>query len=106
MSILENSSIDGMGIDEDGQTLVFMISDHLDWENEGEHLLLLQDKLNAYLGYIEAKEFQEVYPQYEFLFFSIEVYFQYAPTEDCMKFFEVMNQQLEEFNICIVGYYE
>ena len=48
MSILENSSIDGMGIDEDGQTLVFMISDHLDWENEGEHLLLLQDKLNAY----------------------------------------------------------
>ena len=58
MSILENSSIDGMGIDEDGQTLVFMISDHLDWENEGEHLLLLQDKLNAYLGYIEAKDFQ------------------------------------------------
>ena len=38
MSILENSSIDGMGIDEDGQTLVFMISDYL--KNEGEHLLL------------------------------------------------------------------
>ena len=92
MSILENSSIDGMGIDEDGQTLVFMISDHLDWENEGEHLLLLQDKLNAYLGYIEAKEFQEVYPQHEFLFFFVEIYFEYFPTNNYMKFYKIMNK--------------
>ena len=87
MSILENSSIDGMGIDEDGQTLVFMISDHLDWENEGEHLLLLQDKLNAYLGYIEAKEFQEVYPQYEFLFFFYRGLFPICPYRGLYEIF-------------------
>jgi len=28
-----------------------MISDHLAWDNEAEHLFLLQDKINAYLLY-------------------------------------------------------
>ena len=104
MSILENVLIDGMGIRDDEKELVFMVTDHLEWKNEGEHLFLLQDKLNAYLAYIEAREFQDVYPKQDFESFCIEVYFEYSPTENCVKFFEVMNQQLEAFHIKVIGY--
>jgi len=39
------------------------ISDHLPWdEDEGEHLQLLQDKLNAYLRFIESGELIETCP--------------------------------------------
>ncbi|WP_346426369.1 DUF6572 domain-containing protein [Bacillus cereus] len=30
-----------------------MIIDHLDWENTLQHLTLLQDKINAYVSFIE-----------------------------------------------------
>ena len=42
--------------------MILLIADHLDWkENEGEHLFLLQSKLNAYLDYIESGQLFATY---------------------------------------------
>lgn len=55
MSVVEIYQVDAMGISKDGKGLIFMISDQLAWENEADHLFLLQDKINTYFGYIEEK---------------------------------------------------
>ena len=41
MSIIETNKIDAMGISKDGEGLMLMLADHLDWKNESEHLTLL-----------------------------------------------------------------
>jgi hypothetical protein len=57
MSIDSADSIDFATIDKASGNLWLTISDHLPWnENEGDHLELLQNKLNAYLRFIESGE--------------------------------------------------
>jgi hypothetical protein len=57
MSIEQIETIDFATIDKASGDLWLTISDHLSWEqNEGAHLVLLQDKLNAYLRFIESGE--------------------------------------------------
>lgn len=102
MSVVEIYQVDAMGISKDGKGLIFMISDHLAWENEADHLFLLQDKINAYLGYIEEKEFLEVYPNSEFDYYIIELNFRYPITDSCEKYIKVINAQLDEFNIKVI----
>ena len=49
------SIVDLATIDSTSGDLWLTISDHLSWEvNEGSHLVLLQNKLNAYLRFIET----------------------------------------------------
>lgn len=102
MSIIETNKIDAMGISKDGGGLILMLSDHLDWENEPEHLALLQDKINAYLGFIESNQYLDTYPDIVFEYYVIDVRFKYKATEDCLKFFEVINTQLRKYNIQVV----
>lgn len=57
MSIEQVDTIDLVTIDKASGDLWLTISDHLPWEeNEGDHLALLQSKLNAYLRFIESGE--------------------------------------------------
>ena len=64
MSIDETDKIDFTSIDNASGDLWLTISDHLPWdENEGDHLVLLQDKLNAYLRYVESGEVFENVPE-------------------------------------------
>lgn len=71
MSILEKDKIDGMGKEKDGKTLVLMISDHLGWDNEKDHLFLLQEKINMYLSFIENGQYTEVYKDFKPLAFEV-----------------------------------
>jgi hypothetical protein len=57
MSIDQTDVIDFATIDKASGELWLTITDHLPWEeNERIHLDLLQDKLNAYLRFIESGE--------------------------------------------------
>ena len=57
MSIDQTDVIDLAAIDRASGDLWLTISDHLPWDkNEGDHLILLQNKLNAYLRFIESGE--------------------------------------------------
>ena len=102
MSILETDKIDAMGISKDGKGLRLMLSDHLDWENEAEHLNLLQDKINAYLSFIESNQYAQTYPDESFEYYIINVRFKYEASENCLKFVQVINKQLREYNIQVV----
>jgi hypothetical protein len=66
MSILDARVIDMFGLPvSDPGRVELVIADHLDWsvEDEGEHLLLLQEKINAYLRFIESGEILTVIPK-------------------------------------------
>jgi hypothetical protein len=63
MSVDQVDTIDFATIHSDSGDLWLTISDHLPWgELESTHLELLQDKLNAYLRFMESGEIFERLP--------------------------------------------
>ncbi len=62
MSVDQSNIIDAIGTDNDTNSVILTIIDHLIWDNEGKHLLILQDKLNTYLSFIESGELEFTYP--------------------------------------------
>ena len=60
MSIDQADTIDFVTIEKASGDVLLTISDHLDWDQaEGAHLVLLQNKLNAYLRFIETEKLQK-----------------------------------------------
>lgn len=63
MSIEQTGVVDAIGVHQESGKLILTISDHLDWNaNIQEHMLLLQEKLNIYLAFVESGELLEQYP--------------------------------------------
>ncbi|MBC6110685.1 DUF6572 domain-containing protein [Pedobacter fastidiosus] len=62
MSVIQVDKIDFIGIDGKTKKVALTISDHLDWDDEYYHLSVLQEKINAYLRFIESGEIYDVYP--------------------------------------------
>ena len=103
MSVIESEKVDGVAIGHDGKTLVMLITDHLDWDKEYEHLMLLQAKINSYAIFIESKQYTNIYPNKLFDNFCIEIHFKYGLNENCKKFINTANKQLSELNINIIS---
>ena len=62
MTIDEESKIDRIGTNNSEDIISLLISDHLEWTVK-DKLLMLQNKINAYLAYIESGEILKKYPQ-------------------------------------------
>jgi hypothetical protein len=60
MSITDTKVVDIIAVPErEPENVVLVITDHLEWGDEaeqGEHLLLLQEKINTYVAFIESGE--------------------------------------------------
>jgi hypothetical protein len=63
MSILENNVIDSVICSEDSDEVVLLITDHMDWSNIHEHLIMLQQKLNTYVQFVESGQLLENFPE-------------------------------------------
>ncbi len=66
--------------------VMLTISDHHAWDDEGKHLLQLQDKLNAYLQFIESGQILEDYPGAKNKEFIISLAVKYIPNENALLF--------------------
>ena len=55
MAITEKDTIDSVAYE--NNTLIMQLYDHLDFEGkfEYDHLVMLQDKLNTYIWYVDSK---------------------------------------------------
>ena len=66
MSIVETKVVDIIAVPEwEPKNVILLITDHLKWGDkaqQGEHLLLLQEKINTYIAFIESGEILENYP--------------------------------------------
>jgi hypothetical protein len=97
MSIDQADTIDFVGIDKASGDLWLTISDHLPWdENEGNHLILLQDKLNAYLRFIESGEVIEKFPGAEGRKIVIDLVGKFPLSQLATSFFERARAATEE----------
>lgn len=56
MTVAQTGVVDWMGIEKLTGHVGLTIVDDLDWSDEHSHLLLLQEKLNTYLTFIESGE--------------------------------------------------
>jgi len=54
MTVAQPQLVDWFGIEKDTGFVGLTVIDDLDWEDERSHVLLLQDKLNTYLAFIES----------------------------------------------------
>ncbi|MBE9912621.1 hypothetical protein G8C92_01045 [Paenibacillus donghaensis] len=100
MSILEKNKVDGIGKSKTENKIALMIVDHLDWENELQHLTLLQDKINAYIYFIESGQIFSVYPDTKSVEgFIFDLKFKYKPTENCKKLLGVFCKRTQDLQI-------
>jgi hypothetical protein len=52
MSLDNLEVVDAVGTEKDSGTIVLTILDAWDWDDQGQHLLALQAKINVYLGFV------------------------------------------------------
>lgn len=95
LSIENTTSLDGVGVNSnDNSKLVLLLIDGMDWTNELEHLLLLQNKINNYISYIEEEQYKESYPNIENI--EININFLFEIPNNCMKLLDVIKNTIYE----------
>lgn len=86
MSVNQRDTVDAISTTLDGK-VVLTISDHHSWD-ETWHLKLLQDKINAYLQFIESGQILDDYPNAARRELIIETVMKFAPNEEGTSFLE------------------
>jgi len=96
MSIDQIDAIDFATIDKASGDLWLTISDHLPWEeNEGNHLILLQNKLNAYLAFIKSGEVFKKVPDAKGRGIVINLVGKFPLSKEAHSFFEKAQAAVE-----------
>ena len=102
MSILETTTVDAISIPYDEDIVVLTIFDHLRWdENEYEHLIFLQDKINSYLRFLESDEVDEFYPAGKGKEKKINVVGKYDLSANAAKFYQKASEIITEAGFSI-----
>ena len=92
MSVENRMIIDFISEKEDN--VILTISDHLEWDEENEHIFLLQEKINAYLIAIESGQLNKKYPNSIGKKVIISVALKYDPDENGVLFLSKVKDTL------------
>lgn len=90
--------IDTIGIDSEAR-VVLTIADHLDWSEESAHLMLLQEKINTYVRFIESGEMVDAYPQSRGRTPLVDVVRKYELSDAAREFFQKASLALRPASI-------
>jgi hypothetical protein len=97
MSVEDIDKIDRFAFDRRTGDVHLVISDHLDWdENEGEHLLLLQDKLNTYLEFVESGQLYAEYPRAAGKRVIFYVMAKFPLSDEASKFYQLAGKAIQD----------
>lgn len=83
LNVESTYTIDGLAFNQETSSLILLLADGMDWIDINRHLLLLQDKLNAYIGYIDSRQYEEKYPDVKRI--EMRVNFLFKLPEICHK---------------------
>jgi hypothetical protein len=89
MTIEQTDVVDIAHIDRESGDVFLSFSDHLEWDEGGEHLLLLQNKINMYVHLVESGEMCDRFPHYAGRKVVIEVINKYPLDEEAILFFRL-----------------
>lgn len=88
MPVDDVTAIDFVAVDVTTGEVILVIADHLEWDEKNEHLLVLQNKLNAYLEGIENGSLYEGYPDAVNRAIVIRIVAKHEPDENGNIFLE------------------
>ena len=94
MSLESSMQIDYISLHE--EYVRCTVVDSMDWSNEGKHLLLLQEKINNYLMFIESDQIYVSYPKAVGKKIMISLYSLYPYTEKAKQFLSMVQKKLNE----------
>lgn len=95
MAVDDKNVIDIISINPEGKA-VLTISDHLEWDTENNHLLILQDKINSYVDVLESGQIYDIYPDLENKEFIIQLVMRCLPDEDGREFLDIITKFLKD----------
>lgn len=96
MSIEQRRVIDFVGISKEDGRVILTISDHLPWLPDNQHLLILQNKINDYLAFLESGEIYDSYPQAHGREIEIQIVCKYHPVGDGVRFLELARETVSK----------
>ncbi len=99
MTIEQTEIIDFISADRQTGGIRLTISDHLSWDMEKQHLLLLQEKINAYIRFIESGEIYEHAEKAKDKQITIRLALKYNPSELALQFLALAQKQIEAAGI-------
>lgn len=94
MSVKDLKVIDFVSIDLNSNA-VLTISDHLEWDENNEHLQILQDKINIYLAAIENGSLYKEYPNAKNRDIVLNIVAKYPPNKDGKVFMQRVKESLK-----------
>ena len=87
MSIEQTDVVDAIGVQQESGEVFLTITDHLDWKGGNQnHLLLLQEKVNTYLAFVESGELLETYPDAKDRAVVINIVGKYPLSDEARQF--------------------
>jgi hypothetical protein len=101
MALSETNKIDTVGTSGSSRDVILTLIDEQDWENEHDHLMLLQDKINAYVRFVESGELLQEYPSAEKRNVVIEIVAKHPPSTAAEHFFNQAKTILEDVKIVL-----
>lgn len=101
MSVVDNKTVDGIALTDDKNGIILLITDHVDWSDEYQHLVMLQEKINVYITFLAEKQYEEIYKGEEIAYGVIEIHFLYDLTVNAEKFLQSVQNQVAELGIKI-----
>ena len=94
MSVENLNVVDFISINLRGE-VVLSIADHLQWDEDNEHLVVIQNKLNAYLEFIKNGDLYVKYPDAKNRNILIRVVLNHQPNSEGGVFFERVRKYIE-----------
>src|SRR5437899_12441394 len=103
MSIAQTNKVDILFRDDEGHG-VLVIADHLDWDefDEGDHLLLLQEKINTYLEFVSSGQLAKARPDWKGVRVVIQVDAMYEPNKKAVEFYRSAGKAVAEAGVSLV----
>jgi hypothetical protein len=101
MSLDTTRVIDAIGVDRESKEAVLTIADAYDWIDTRKHLKALQEKINAYLDYIESKDIYETYPNASGRDLRIDIIFREPPPESAIAFISAAREVTSQLDVSL-----
>jgi len=103
MSVTEKDVVDGIALDDD-KGIRMLITDHVDWVQEYNHLLMLQEKINSYIMFCENGQYKDFAEDNDIEYVIIEIHFLYEPTKNVYIFLEQVPKKINDLDLSIECY--
>jgi|JI10StandDraft_1071094.scaffolds.fasta_scaffold104225_6 hypothetical protein len=99
MAISDVEAVDAVGIEPETGNAMLVITDDLDWSDPVAHLNALQQKVTAYLGFIQSGQLEQSVPEAAGRKPKIGVIQQFEPPENILSVLAGLGEQLATMNI-------